>query len=665
MLFRSLMLDHLGDKAEITSFMLYMAMHNSDTKMLKVLLDHGATISDNVLVAAVHGGEALLKELEDLMGTKIECTEDLLVNAASHSDSQVVIFLLNRGGTVTEKVVEEAASNHFHGLEILKVLLQCWDGRISDLQPILQKSAFHPDGYKILMLLLDKQGDLEITSKMLKELRYYQPEVLQLLLERGGRTKVTEEVLLAIARHRNCNKLMPVLLSEGENVMITEEVLVAVLGNLDYGNTVQSIVDQTSPVEFTNKVLEAAAGNQKNAKEMIQMLFDHLGEARITEGVVMAAVGNFSSGMHLLELFEEQGFQVEILPKVLKAVASSGSSQMISELVRRAGSPKITDDILLVAATNIQEVEIMPIFLNFVGTNRITDEVLEAIIEPKQKFTSNSVTALQKLRALFYCGFNKKISERVAIVVVSHSFHQEGVDIMSLFLGRAETVEITEKVLEAAAGHFYGAQMLKLLLDRLGHSVTITEAVIKASVSHINDGMSLLALLEKHGPIQITDDIFKAAVSHGSNEMVQELMSRMGNVEITEKLLVAASENPMEVFTVFLRRSGSEVVTDEVLKAVIEHNQSVASERLTEIFLRGYQKKIPEQVAISAAACEFEAINIMKVLLEQGVDIEITEEVVKKASENEECREELLKMLLERCTKENIPLSVDYHAEDK
>ncbi|KIM73976.1 hypothetical protein PILCRDRAFT_92806 [Piloderma croceum F 1598] len=350
--------------------------------MLKVSLDHGATISDSVFDSAAHmssGGEALLKELEDLVGTRIECTEDLLVAAASNSDSQLLI---------------------------------------------LREAADHPDGYKRLMLLLDKQGDLEITSKMLKESGYW-PEMLQLLLERGGRTKVMEEVLLATARHWNCNEPVPVLLSAGENVnyvMITEEVLVAVMGNLDYGNAVQSIIDRTSPVDLTNKVLEAAAGNRKNAKEMIQMLFDRLGKARITEGVVKAAVGNFGSGMHLLALFEEQ---------------------------------------------------------------------------------------------------------------------------------------------------------------------------------------------------------------------------------------------------VFLRRSGSEVVTDEVLKAVIDNNESAASGTLAEIFRRGYQKKIPEQVAISAAACEFQAIHIMKVLLEQGVDIEITEEVVKTAAENEECREELLKMLLERCAEENIPLSVDYRVEDK
>ncbi|KIM73983.1 hypothetical protein PILCRDRAFT_715467 [Piloderma croceum F 1598] len=643
-----LLLDRLGDKAEITSYMLYMAMpmHNSDTEKLNGLLDYGATISDDVFYYAVLSSEAeaLLKELEDLAGTRIECTEYLLVAAASYGDLQLVIFLLNRGGTVTEKVVEAAASNYLRGLDILEVLLQHWDGRIPDLQPILREAADHPDGYKRLMLLLDKQGELEITSEMLKE-SGYRPEVLRLLLERGGRTKVTEEVLLATARHWNCNELVPVLLSAGENVMITEEVLVAVMGNLDYGNAVQSIIDRTSLVDLTDKVLEAAAGNRKNAKEMIQMLFDRLGEARITEGVVMAAVGNFGSGMHLLALFEERGFQVEILPEVLKAAASRGSSQMILELVRRAGSLKITEDILLAAATNIHDVEIMPIFLNLVGTDRITDE---------------------KLRALFYCGFNKRISERVAIAVASCRSHEwECVDIMTLFLGRAVTVEITEKVLEAAARSFYGAGLLQLLLDRLGHSATITEAVIKASVCNGCDGMFLLALLEKHGPIQMTDDIFKAAVSHGSKEMVQELMSRMENVEVTEELLVAASANRTEVFTVFLRRSGSEVVTDEVLKAVIENNESAASGTLAEIFRQGYRKKIPEQVAISAAARRFKAIHIMKVLLKQGVDIEITEEVVKKAAENKKCREELLKMLLERCAKENIPLSVDYRAEDK
>jgi hypothetical protein len=194
------------------------------------------------------------------------------------------------------------------------------------------------------------------------------------------------------------------------------------------------------------------------------------------------------------------------------------------------------------------------------------------------------------------------------------------VDVMAVLLGRAADIEITEKVLEAAASNHRGEQLLRLLLDRAGQSVTITQAVCNSFC-----GMRLLAFLERGGPVQIGYDIYKAAVSCGSKEMVQELTIRMKNIEVTEELLVAAAANFLDVFKIFLGRSRPEVITDEVLKVVIESHYWA--------FRRGCKKKITVQVAISAAARKIDAGPTIKIPLEQAVDIEITEEVVKKTSE--------------------------------
>ena len=83
-----------------------------------------------------------------------------------------------------------------------------------------------------------------------------------------------------------------------------------------------------------------------------------------------------------------------------------------------------------------------------------------------------------------------------------------------LFMLNKPRLEITQEVVVAAAGNYYGKEVMALLLDRRGDEVQITQEVIVAAAGN-DDGGRVVEYLHERTPIDITDNVIRSAATSG------------------------------------------------------------------------------------------------------------------------------------------------------
>jgi hypothetical protein len=92
-------------------------------------------------------------------------------------------------------------------------------------------------------------------------------------------------------------------------------------------------------------------------------------------------------------------------------------------------------------------------------------------------------------------------------------------------------IQITEEVVEAAAGNEYsGEQVMTLLLDRRGADIQITEEVVKAAAGN-PDGGKVFRFLYMARSVEITDGVIESAASSGQ-ETTLRLFDQLANTAI-------------------------------------------------------------------------------------------------------------------------------------
>jgi hypothetical protein len=224
---------------------------------------------------------------------------------------------------------------------------------------------------------------------------------------------------------------------------------------------------------------------------------------------------------------------------------------------------------------------------------------------------------------------------------------------------KAERIEITEKVVKAAAGNTgNGKEVMELLLDRRGAEVQITEAVVKAAAGNTGNGKVVMELLldRRGAEVQITEEVVKAAAGNEWNgkEVMKLLLDRRGaEVRITREVVKAAAGNQWngkEVIALLLNQRGAEVyITKEVVKAAagnIGNGKEVMGLLLDR---RGAEVQITEAVVKAATGNTGNGKEVMSLLFDQReAEVQITEEVVKAAAWNWRGKEVMTLLLDQR-----------------
>jgi tetratricopeptide (TPR) repeat protein len=202
------------------------------------------------------------------------------------------------------------------------------------------------------------------------------------------------------------------------------------------------------------------------------------------------------------------------------------------------------------------------------------------------------------------------------VLRIARVFDEEVVTL--LLEHRGDEVPFTEKIVIQIAGSL-GQELMRLLLEKKGADVQITEGVVEAAAENRRRGKDVMTvLLQEGGEIQVTEEAVIQIARSFDQEVMELLLEKKGaGVQITKGVVQAAAENRgwgEGVMTVLLQGGDGIRVTEE---AVIQ-------------IARWFDREI------------------MELLVDKkGADVEITEEVVRAAAQNDR-EERVISFLLEQ-----------------
>ncbi|KAI1197745.1 hypothetical protein F5X97DRAFT_171694 [Nemania serpens] len=229
-------------------------------------------------------------------------------------------------------------------------------------------------------------------------------------------------------------------------------------------------------------------------------------------------------------------------PKDDKRVISGSMTVKILELLldQLGKEVKVTEVVFIAAVKNCTEVTAL-LLDRWAKELTVTGWIIQAVTQHED------YNARMKMVELLFDGrANIDIGEELVAAVLSafSSSVKFSVDAVKLLLNRnGEEVEISQYIVEAAAGNKHGEAILKLLLDR-SREVKITEHIVQDAAGNYNGEAILRLLLDRRGgEVQVTENIVAAAAGNNNGKGILRLLleQRGGEVQVTETIVAAAA----------------------------------------------------------------------------------------------------------------------------
>ncbi|KAL0631453.1 hypothetical protein Q9L58_009685 [Maublancomyces gigas] len=435
-----------------------------------------------------------------------------------------------------------------------------------------------------------------------------------------------------------------------------------------HGKIVARLVGGSSDV---NGCLEAVA--REGTATMFATVIDRIPNTTVAGAILVAVVGNVIWGKDLMEILVARDLGIEITGAVVTAAAENRQmgEQVITAILAGGRIVRITPT-ALVAVARLFSHEIMEILVARDLDLEITDAVVTAVAGNRRMSEQGMVAMLDGGRIV-------KITP-MALVAVARLF---GDGLTEILVARDLDFEITEMVVTAAARNWrMGEQGMKVILARncivritptalvavarlFSHEVMeilvardldleITEVIVIAAAGNWRMGeQGMKAILARGHITGIAPEALVAVAQKFGNKVMEVLLARCPNIKITGAVLIAAANNPRygdKVMQVLLERYPNIEITEAVLIAAA-NNPGYGNKVMEVLLARCPDIKITEAVLIAAANNPGYGNKVMEVLLERYPDIEITEAALIAAINNYGYYD---KALLERYAIENM-----------
>ncbi|KAI5836934.1 hypothetical protein DFP73DRAFT_620676 [Morchella snyderi] len=716
-----------GTKVIMSETMMLDAVDGpSAQQTMELLLSVGGQVSKAVMVTATRGQYASKELLQLLLDNGGEVTEEVMIEAASNRwgnfDTDVLDLLIGRGGQVTKRVIEAAGWSS--SKKFVEHLLSI-DGTITIAEEMLVEAARHTEGLEVLKFLLTQPDHkIPITEAMLVAAakNKHATKYLALLLKKGGESMITENVLVAAAGNWSGKGALEFLLSVDDTVLITEPVLVAAAGNSNGRQLLESIfvmeehkvteamllaaagnmsdsgaleyllnLDNTLPItepimvaavrhghggefvrsllsrggQVTEKVLVTAAGNWENGKEYLETLLtsNNNSSSLVTEAVLVVAAGD-TTGRDALQYLLDIGsitLTNPVTEALMVAAANNGDGDAYLELLINQGG-QVTEAVMLAAAGSWKDEKALEFLLKQKLDFPITTEMLLAAAKNTQTgkrglellwSADNTVPVTEELlevaaktsHEVFTFVFNRarniQITEKM---LMEAAVSWRGREILDLMFSTVESMPpITENVIAAAAGNSgFSNPPLEFLFNQADKPPLITEKILITAANNIHGDRSLKFLYSDHGEIiPPTEAILVSAAWNPKGSQNLEFLLEKGG-EINETLMLAAALNPGEStptsLDFLLDRGG--IITERVMLAAAWNPSNKKTVNLNALLVRGGQ--ITEQVMMGAAMNPGGKHNL-EILLSRGGRLT---DAVFKARDESPTREEAIDFLL-------------------
>lgn len=594
----------LDDKVdwEITEPMLYHAVREWDRERLARLLDKSTSVSlsRRMMEAACQGRNDGRVTLLFEKYPDSTVTSTMLEAAIRNDDQKIFDLLLARASDsiITERVLIEAIDER--RLENFILLLDR-AGNSCLTSSLMTYAVAERESKPSMEVMLARGGVTKITKEVMVEAAQLpDQEMLDLLLLHGG--VVTQEVLIEVA-YRVSAGVLDVLLEQG--CEINGQIL-NLAARAAWGHGLSVLLNRADQAiiaeEMTSLLLHLARTDNETAT--MRQLLDRAGDAEIPEDVLIAAARNTGVGSELVQMFLEQGRATEI-----------------------------TADLLPYAVANLKLEIVLPL-LECVEITGIAEVLLEAA-------AGNPRCGGELVKILLSKARMKELPERLLLKAVRSHWGTEVIVALEEVFGR---INMTEDKMVTLVREASSAEILSGWME----PALITEKVLISALSNREYGVPN-AIIERSQHLPVTIDVLKAAAQNSDLPCFRFLWNRGRIAQVTEDLLQKAAENFFHIIELLFDEA-EDIQTGGKLMTTVAETSRRAVDILNFLVERGVQLEITESM-LKAAALNWR--GLLPWVLQRNVHLEITDEIFKiAASAGNEAN---LHRLSEYCKMESTP----------
>ena len=386
-------LDH--DKSfKITTTLIEQAVSSpqASSASLQMLYDRCGEleITEQVMKDAVHKRSYANEVLSWLLDHGGQTTEAVMLEAASYISRDGLRLLWDRGGEMTDQVVEAVRDSE--GIDKAgKILVMIERGMNQNLALQTMSSwIFDDDAGLLMQFLLDNDADFEIGEAMIIESvqqDWCESKMMHLLLDRCKQGFVPEKVLAVVAENlRHGLELVRSLLND-YTIKVTAALMIRVAGGLHCTFELwKLLLDQCPNLEITEDVLIWAAGHFNYGLQMMQSLLARRSELEITEQIMLSMAENPGQSTELMELVFSRYSSIEITEAVAEAVAQKGTRLDMLQLFDYDRTLQVSEAMVKSALLNRSRgFEVLSLLLDRGGSSHVTDKVCESAAASKDQ----------------------------------------------------------------------------------------------------------------------------------------------------------------------------------------------------------------------------------------------------------------------------------------
>ncbi|KAF8247054.1 hypothetical protein K440DRAFT_661671 [Wilcoxina mikolae CBS 423.85] len=267
---------------------------------------------------------------------------------------------------------------------------------------------------------------------------------------------------------------------------------------------------------------------------------------------LMAAIR--SQNVELVDTLFQHRVELANYRNILEAAAGEGSKHIITHILSTHPNLEITEDVLIAAARNPYDSEVMELLLMHNSDAEITEAML--------MLAAYNTNGYELIKLLIERMSFIKVSENILVEAARN--YTKAVEVLKLLLAHDPQARITESVLMEAATNPNGCDLMQMLLER-NPTVEITENVLIAAATNTVLRERVLKLLLAHNPqAVITENLLRTAAQRISNRVMGLLLTHNPNVLVTEVVVLSAAENPRgyRVMRLLLERSDIYATTE-------------------------------------------------------------------------------------------------------
>ena len=620
-----------------------------DEAVLRLLKQHKSIpITDEIFETAAAGcGKGVLLALEEFAGKRFD-NETMIEMAAQNSRDGIEMMrtLLHRQSEdlrITETAYNNVAANEEFGVELMRLFLRRNANRTISEETLKAAASNRRRGVKLMALLTKSNPNLKITQDVFTA-AMGNPMVLQLLLDQGFGVPITEEFAeIAAGDERTGYEVVKLLLEQDIPIPATDDVLIKAIQNRKHDLALTRLLLGPGTVKRIGPtVLETAAESSRSNVKMVTLLFEHDQHLLATKEAMHLAAQNPRNSPELIRKLLSRSEGVIVTEEMIESVAKSPNSDpTILEIMLEHNDGLLVSSDMLFAASQNPHIEGFKILLKRVNAATIGEDLLE-------EAASNRTSGLEMMDLLLHLDKCSRVTERIIEVAAGND--GQGEKVLALLLDRDEDVGITAEAIRAAAGNMnQGVEVMKLLLDRYD-GIALSPEVIEAAAENWSCGIEVLSLLRNHdGYIIVTEESYEAVVGCGNKQMLQELLSNRDPMKVTDTTLesaVSCRTCPADMLKILLGSDENIHITEDILITVASGRDSRGMVDMMSILFKRDDIKITHEVMKTVAGNASAGVDTLELLLRQGEDKIITEEVLLAAARSGNTRN--LKFLLKQ-----------------